>query len=163
MATFTTTRGAATFPVGGPAAQGVAQVAIGIHDYAANRAAASIIEFCRVPKGACVYGGFVQVSDLDTDATEELDFDIGWAANGVDNADTDGFGAFGTALTGDVSVHLPVAGLWMPFANIIQSPGFKVFGAETVITGVINTDAATFTAGSMKVVVNYIVDPNFAA
>jgi hypothetical protein len=50
----------------------------------------------------------------------------------------------------------------MPFVNIIQDVGFKVFSAETVITGVVNTDAATLTAGRMKVVVNYIVDPNFS-
>ena|SRR3990167_7736908 len=161
MATYTTTRGAATFPVGGAAAQGVAQVAVGIYDYATNLAAASIIEFCRVPKGATVYGGYVQASDLDTNGTEELDFDIGWAANGVDAVDVDGFGNFG-AQTGDVSLHLPVAGIWMPFANIIQTPGFKTFGAETTIIGTINVDAATLTAGQMKVVVNYIVDPNFA-
>jgi len=162
MATYTTTRGGSRFPVGSAAPGGVAQVAVGVYNYASNIAANSIIEFCRVPRGACVYGGYVQASDLDTNGTEELDFDIGWAANGTDNADTDGFGNFGT-LTGDASVHLPVAGLWMPFANIIQSPGFKVFSAETVITGVVNTDAATFTAGTLKVVVNYIVDPNFAA
>jgi hypothetical protein len=162
MTTYTTTRGSSTFPVAGPATQGVAQVAVGVYDYATNIAAASIIHFCRVPKGATVYGGFVQASDLDTNGSEEIDFDIGWAANGVDAVDEDGFGNFG-AQTGDVSLHLPVAGIWMPFANIIQSPGFKTFGAETIITGVVNVDAATLTAGTLKVVVNYIVDPNFSA
>ena len=162
MATYTTTRGGSTFPVGGPAAQGVAQVAVGVYNYATNIAGASIVEMCRVPKGACVYGGYLQISDLDTNGTEELDIDIGWAANGTDAVDVDGFGNFGE-LTGDVSVHLPVAGVWLPFTNIIQHPGFKVFAAETVIIATINVDAATLTAGTMKVVVNYIVDPNFAA
>lgn len=163
MATYTTSRAASTFPVSGAAIPaGTAQVAVGVYDYATNLAATSIIEFCKVPAGACVYGGYVQVSDLDTNGTEELDFDIGWAANGVDAVDVDGFGNFG-AQTGDVSVHLPVAGIWMPFANIIQHPGFKVFGATTTIIGTINVDAATLTAGTMKVVVNYIVDPAFSA
>lgn len=161
MVTYTTSRAASTYPIAGAGRQGVAQVAVGVYDYASNLAAASIIEFCRLPAGACVYGGYVQASDLDTNGTEELDFDIGWAANGTDAADPDGFGNFGT-LTGDASVHLPVAGLWMPFANIIQDVGFKVFAAPTTIIGTINTDAATFTAGRMKVVVNYLVDPNFA-
>lgn len=161
MATYTTTRAGSTFPIGGAGPQGLAQVAVGVYDYATNLAAASIIEFCRVPTGACVYGGFVQVSDLDTNGTEELDFDIGWAANGVDAVDVDGFGNFGVQ-TGDASVHLPVAGIWMPFVNIIQDTGFKVFSAPTTIIGTINVDAATFTAGRMKVVVNYVVDPNFA-
>lgn len=162
MATYTTSRAASTFPVAGPAAQGVLQVAVGVYDYATNLAAASIIEFCRVPAGATVIGGWVQASDLDTNGAEELDFDIGWAANGTDAVDVDGFGNFDVQ-TGDVSVHLPVAGIWMPFANIIQHPGFKTFAAETVITGVVNVDAATLTAGTMKVVVLYVVDPNFSA
>lgn len=162
MTTYTTTRAASTFPVGGPAVQGVAQVAVGVYDYATNLAATSIIEFCRVPKGACVYGGFVQISAIEG-GTEELDIDVGWAANGVDSVDVDGFGNFGVLAPADTSVHMPVAGIWLPLANIIQNPGFKVFGAETVITGTVNVDAVSFTAGRMKVVVNYIVDPNFAA
>ena len=162
MATYTTSRAASTFPVAGAGPQGVLQVAVGVYDYATNLAAASIIEFCRVPAGATVIGGWVQASDLDTNGSEELDFDIGWAANGTDAVDEDGFGNF-DAQTGDVSVHLPVAGIWMPFANIIQHPGFKTFAEETVITGVVNVDAATLTAGTMKVVVLYIVDPNFSA
>lgn len=163
MATYTTSRAASTFPVASPAyLAGVEQVAVGVYNYATNLAAASIIEFCKVPAGACVYGGYVQASDLDTNGNEEIDFDIGWAANGVDSVDVDGFGNFGVQ-TGDASVHLPVAGIWMPFANIIQNPGFKVFAATTTIIGTVNVDAATLTAGYMKVVVNYIVDPNFSA
>lgn len=161
MATYTTTRAGATFPVASAAPYGVAQVAVGVYDYATNLAAASIIEFCRVPKGACVYGGFVQMSAIEG-GTEELDIDIGWAANGVDAVDVDGFGNFGVLAPADTSVHVPVAGVWMPFANIIQNPGFKVFSAETVITGVVNVDAVSFTAGRLKVVVNYIIDPSFA-
>jgi hypothetical protein len=129
-------------------------VAWGVYSLAANPTAADIIEFCRVPAGATVIGGYVQAADLDTNATEELDIDIGWAANGVDNADTDGFGNFGV-LTGDASVHLPVAGIYVPFANVIQSPGFKTFGAETTVIGTVNVDAATGGTGAIKVVVFY--------
>ena len=39
----------------------------------------------------------------------------------------------------------------------------RLLDAETVITGVVNVDAATLTAGTLKVVVNYIVDPSFEA
>lgn len=161
MATYTTTRAGSTFPVNSAAAAGVLQVAVGVYNYATNLAAASIIEFCKLPP-CTVIGGWVQASDLDTNGTEELDFDIGWAANGAEAVDVDGFGNFGVQ-TGDASVHLPVAGIWMPFANIIQDPGFKTFTKETMVTGVVNVDAATLTAGTMKVVVLYIVDPNFSA
>jgi hypothetical protein len=154
MATLTADRAARSFPTGGPAAAGILQVAWGVYNLAANPTAADIIEFCRVPAGATVIGGYVQAADLDTNATEELDIDIGWAANGVDNADTDGFGNLGV-LTGDASVHLPVAGIYVPFANVIQSPGFKTFGAETTIIGTVNVDAATGGTGAIKVVVFY--------
>lgn len=155
MATLTAARAAAGFPVSGPSyLGGVLQVAWGVYNLAANPTAADIIEFCKVPAGATVIGGFVQAADLDTNATEEIDFDIGWAANADEVADTDGFGNFG-ALTGDASVHLPVAGIYMPFANVIQDPGFKTFTAETTITGVINVDAATGGTGAIKVVVFY--------
>ena len=156
MATLTGTRAAATFPVGGPAAQGVQQVAWGVYTLAADPAPNDIIEFCRVPAGATVIGGFLQGIDIDTDATETFDIDIGWAANGTDVADPDGFGNFGVQ-TGDASVHLPVAGIYLPFANIIQSAGFKTFAAETVITGTIIDDAATGGTGLLKVVVWYVV------
>lgn len=154
MATLTAARAASTFPVGGAGQANLMHVAWGVYSLAANPTAADIIEFCKVPAGATVFGGFVQASDIDTNATEELDFDIGWAANGTDNADPDGFGNFGVQ-TGDASVHLPVAGIFMPLANVIQDTGYKTFAAETKITGVINVDAATFTAGVIKVAVFY--------
>ncbi len=154
MATLTAARAASTFPVGGPGQANLLHVAWGLYSLTANPTAADIIEFCKVPAGATVIGGFVQASDIDTNATEELDFDIGWAANGTDAVDVDGFGNFGVQ-TGDASVHMPVAGIFMPFVNIIQDAGFKTFAAPTTITGVINVDAATFTAGVIKVVVYY--------
>lgn len=162
MATYTTTRAGSTFPVASAAAVGVAQVAVGVYDYATNLAAASIIELCRVPKGATVYGGYMQLSAIEG-GTEELDIDIGWAANGVDAVDVDGFGNLGVLAPADTSVHVAVAGVWRPFVNIIQHPGFKTFAAETIITATVNVDAVSFTAGTLKVVVNYIVDPDFSA
>jgi hypothetical protein len=156
MATVTAARAAATFPVASKSAPtGVLQVAWGVYAPASNLAAATIIEFCKLPAGATVIGGFVQMTDMDTNGTEEFDFDLGWAANGTDLVDTDGFGNF-DVLTGDASVHLPVAGVYLPFANIIQNPGFKTFSAETMVIGTINVDAATGGTGVIKVVVFYV-------
>jgi hypothetical protein len=157
MTTYTSVRARSTFPVGGAGQANVLHVAWGFYDVTVEPAPSDIIELCRLPKGATVIGGFVQASDIDTDASETLDFDVGWAANGVDNADDDGFGNFGVQ-TGDASVHLPVAGLWMPFANIIQNPGYKTFSAETKIVANIIDDPATFTAGAIKVVVFYVMN-----
>jgi len=74
-------------------------VAWGTYTLAANPSQNDVIEFCKVPAGATVIGGFFQGADIDT-GTEALDIDIGWAANGTDAADTDGFGNLGV-LTGD--------------------------------------------------------------
>jgi len=155
MATVTGSRAASTFPVSGlPIPGGVLGVAWGIYNHASNLAATTVIEYCRVPKGATVIGGFIQADDLDT-GTEELDIDFGWAANGTDAADPDGFGNMGV-LTGDASVHLPVAGIWLPFAGIIQTAGFKTFAAETTLIGTVNVDAATGGTGISKMVAFYV-------
>jgi hypothetical protein len=152
----TGTRAAATFPVPGlPVPGGVLGVAWGVYNHATNLAATTEIEYCRVPAGATIIGGFWQAVDLDTNATEELDIDIGWAANGTDLADPDGFGNL-DVLTGDASVHLPVAGIWIPFAGIIQSAGFKTFAAETKLIATVNVDAATGGTGISKLVAFYV-------
>jgi len=156
MATFTATRAASTFPVPSISVPtGVLQVAWGVYSLAANPTANDVIEFCRVPKGATVIGGWLQGVDIDTNATETFDIDLGWAANGVESADTDGFGNFGVQ-TGDASVHLPVAGIYLPFANIIQTPGFVTFSAETKIIGTVIATAATGGTGVLKTVVLFV-------
>lgn len=156
MATLTADRAASTFPVASASVPtGVLQVAWGVYSVAADPSPADIIQMCRVPAGATVIGGFVQAGDIDTDATETLDFDVGWEATADEVADPDGFGNFGVQ-TGDASVHLPVAGIYMPFANIIQSAGYKTFTKEAIISVTVVDDAATFTAGVIKVVVFFV-------
>jgi hypothetical protein len=155
MATVTGTRAASTAPVPGlPIPQGTLGVAWGMYTHGSNLAATTVIEYCKVPKGATVIGGFWQCSDLDT-GTEELNIDIGWAANGVDLADPDGFGNL-DVLTGDVSVHLPVAGIWIPLIGVIQESGYKTFGAETTLIATVNVDAAMGGTGVSKLVAFYV-------
>ena len=156
MATFTAARAASNFPVASlSSTQGPLMVAWGVYDIATNPTAADIINMCRVPAGATVIGGFVQAVDLDTNGTETIDFDAGWADNGTDSADPDGFGNFGVQ-TGDASVHLPVAGIYLPFANIIQSAGFKTFAAPTTLTITNVATAATGGTGIIKLVAWYV-------
>ncbi len=154
MATLTGSRAASTYPVGSAGQANVQHVAWGLYALTADPSPADIIRLCKVPAGATVIGGFVQAADIDTDATETLDFDVGWEANATEVADPDGFGNFGVQ-TGDASVHLPVAGVYLPLVNVIQNAGFKTFDAETTISVTVVDDAATFTAGSIKVVVWY--------
>lgn len=153
MATVSATRASSLSPVPN---SGLLRVAWGTYTHASNLAAATIIEYCRVPRGAVVVGGYWSADDLDTNGTEELDLDIGWAANGVDAADPDGFGNLGT-LTGDASVHLAAVSIWMPFQNTIISGGPVTFGAETVLQAVIITDAATGGTGQSTMVAYYYV------
>ena len=133
------------------------RVAWGTYTHAENLAAATIIEYCRLPKGAVLVGGYYSATDLDTNATEEIDIDIGWAANGVDLADPDGLGNLGAGITGDVSVHLGAAGWFFPFQNVMFSAGPITFGAETVLQAVVNTDAATGGTGQSTMVAYYYV------
>lgn len=87
MATFTATRAAAAFPVFKPVGAGVLGCAYGTIEVAANPVADDVYQMCRIPKGAIVVGGRIYSDDLDTNATETLDLDVGWAANGVEAAE----------------------------------------------------------------------------
>jgi hypothetical protein len=152
MATVSAARASATLPVPN---SGVLRVAWGTYTHASNLAATTIIEYCRLPKGAVLVGGFWFADDLDT-GTEELDIDIGWAANGVDAADPDGLGNLAVS-TGDVSVHVPVASIWIPFQGVLFTAGPITFGAETVLQAVVNVDAATGGTGQSSMVAHFYV------
>ncbi len=157
MATLIAPRAAANFPVPSlPSTQGVLGVAWGYYNVATAPSAADIVNMCKLPAGATVIDGWIVASDLDTNATETLDLDVGWAANGTDAADPDGFGNFGV-LTGDaVAEFRPVAGIRLPFTNILQDLSFKTFAAETTVTVTFTGAAATLTAGYLKVIVLFV-------
>ena len=159
MTTFTATRAAATFPVSKFSGSGVLQCAYGTYEVATNPVAADVYEMCRVPAGAVVVGGWLYGDDLDTNATETLDLDIGWAGNGVEAADPDGFGNLGT-LTGDAfatgNVAL-VAGLMIPLQGVLLTTGPQAFSAETVIQLTTITTAGTGGTGTLSLVVYYVV------
>lgn len=156
MATLTGPRAAATFPVPSLSHnQGVVQVAFGYYNVTSALSANDVVQFCKLPAGATVIGGFYQAADIDT-GTETFDMDIGWAANGTDAADPDGFGNFGVQDGDVVSQFRPVAGIYYPFANIIQDSGFKTFAAETIITGNVVAAANAGGTGMLKVVVFFI-------
>jgi hypothetical protein len=154
MATTTNARAASTFPAHTGGA-GRKLVAWGFQAWAAEQAAADIWVACKVPAGAIVIGGHLLCSDMDTDASETIDIDVGYAANGAVAADPDAFGNFGVQ-TGDASVHLPVAGVYLPFAGVLTTTGPVTFTRDTDIIVTFTDDAATFTAGATLLVVDYI-------
>ncbi|HEU4804998.1 MAG TPA: hypothetical protein VFS91_04200 [Nitrobacter sp.] len=157
MVTLTGTRAATAFPVPGlPIPANCPGIAWGYYNVATAPSAADVINICKLPANSTVILGFIQAADLDTNATETLDIDVGWLGNGTDAADPDGFGNFGV-LTGDaVAEFRPVAGIFLPFTNIIQDSGYKTFAAETTVTITFTGAPATLTAGYIKVVIFYV-------
>ncbi len=123
----------------------------------ANPVAADIYELVRLPAGATVIGGYFYADDIDTNATETLDLDLGWAANGVDALDADGFGNMGI-LDGDAITGLkPEVGVFRPLGGVLFTDGPKTFARETVIQVTCVATAATFAAGKMWVKIDYVV------
>lgn len=157
MATFTAARAEANFPVYKGHGAGERCTAWGTITVAVNPIAADIYEMCRVPAGATVVAGRIYSSDLDTNATETLDLDVGWLSNGTELADTDGFGNIGVITADVVSGVKPEDGYNFPFGGVLVSVGPKHFTYETVIAVTCVATAATFAAGPMTVLVDYFV------
>ncbi len=153
--TLTSTRAAAAFPVAGKGDAGTVKFAYGTYEIAANVEDGDIFEMCRVPNGAVVIDGFVRADDLDT-GIETLDMDVGWAANGTDAADPDGFGNLGVWTGDSVTDIKPEAQIWYPFNGVLKD-GPKTFSAETVIQVEANAAAATGGTGTLYVGVYYLV------
>jgi hypothetical protein len=160
--TLTATRALAGFPVGGVGPATALHVATGTYEIAANVEDGDIFEMCKLPANAVVVGGMIYGDDLDTNATETLDMDIGWAANGTEAADPDGFGNLGV-WTGDaITGWKVVAGTMYPLQGVLLSTGPQKFSAETTIQVEANAAAATGGTGTLTVVVYYFVDPNYS-
>jgi hypothetical protein len=156
--TITATRAAAGAHVFKGMGGGALCAAYGTTEIAAGNLleAGDTINFCKIPAGAVVLGGYVYGDDLDT-GTEALDIDFGWAANGVESADTDGFGNMGV-ITGDaVTEWKPVAGIMLPLQGLLLADGPKTFSAETTITGTVVAAANAGGTGTISLIVFYIV------
>jgi hypothetical protein len=149
MATITATRAADDFPVFQAFGSGIVCAAYGSYDMAANPTANDILQICKVPKGAVIIDGFVRMEDLDSNATETLDFDVGTSA------DPDAFGNFGVN-TGDAVVgYLPEGGIRLPLHGTLKDGPVSIT-AETTIQLTWIAVAATFAAGTVTVVVYYV-------
>lgn len=154
IGTVTATRAAVGFPVAAGGSAGQALVAWGTYDIAAATADGDIIKLCRVPKGATVLGGWIIGEDIDT-GTEAWDADFGWAANGDEIADPDGFGNFGV-LSGD-AIDGNEVGIYRPLGGVLRGDGPKTFNAETVLQLEVNTAANAGAVGRVTAVVFYTV------
>ncbi|MFO1126464.1 MAG: hypothetical protein U1E25_15060 [Methylocystis sp.] len=161
MATLTADRAKATFPVFKGDGAGDLCAAYGSYTWA-SALSTDTVQLCRLPAGAVVLGGWIMGDDLDT-GTEALDFDIGWAANGVEVANPDGFGNFGV-VTGDAfsAGNLSMsAGInyWLPAVtgSVLADTGPQAFTNETIITMTINAAANAGGTGTISIVLLYVV------
>lgn len=157
MTTFTATRAASTFPAFQASGSGVLCAAYGTIEVSANPVANDVYEMCRIPAGAVIVGGRIYSDDLDTNATETLDLDVGWLANGVEAADPDGLGNLGVFTTDTVAGVKPESGYNFALGGKLITDGQQAFSAETVIAVTCVATAATFAAGTLSVVVYYVV------
>lgn len=161
MATLTATRGASTFPIYKGGGSGALCAAYGTYEVATDPTPNDIAHMCWLPAGAVVLGGWVYSDDLDTGATETLDIDVGWAANGgsgtYDAVDADGLGNFGVQNGDAVTNVRPEVGIYLPLGGNLLNGDFPTFTRETLITVTFIDDAATLTAGALSVVVLYVV------
>lgn len=156
MATFTAARAATSFPVYKPPG-GCVGVAWGTIEVAANPTPGDIYAMCRLPKGAVVIGGWIRSDDLDTNAAETLDLDVGYLANGVDVADPDAFGNLGVMGTDTVAGVKAEAGYNYQFGGILSTDAPVALGGETVVAVTCIATALTFAAGTLTVTVLYFV------
>lgn len=155
MATTIGARAASTFPAmtGGA---GRLLCAYGVINLTANPTIADIHAVCKVPAGATVVDGFLRMEEIDTNASETLDVDVGYAANGDVAADPDAFGNFGTASGGDAVVsYVPEGGTRLPFFGVLKD-GVVTFTKDTDIIVTFVAAAATFAAGQITVCVYYV-------
>lgn len=154
MATVTATRASSTKPVSGHGFAGNKKQAWGVYNVTASLAAGTVIEMCRVPKGAVITGGVFAGSVIES-TVQTLDIDIGYATNGVDTADTDAFGNLGTLNGTAVAGVKPDTGYRYPLGGVLLTAGPKTMGAETVISLLVNASATTWTSGVLSLVVDY--------
>lgn len=154
MATVYADNYSSTSPVHGHGFGGNKKQAKGTYTVSASLAAGTVIEMCRVPKGAIVTGGWFRGSVIEV-TVQTLDIDVGYATNGVDSADTDAFGNFGTLNGTAIAGSKPETGYAYPLGGVLITTGPKTLAAETAISLLVNGSATTWTSGVLSLVVDY--------
>lgn len=157
--TLTATNALAGAKVFGHGIRGNVKFAYGIYEIAAVVEDGDIFEMCRLPPGAVVVDGFVRADDIDT-GTEVLDMDVGWAANGTDAADPDGFGNLGVWSGDAIAGIKPDVSIYFPFNGVLKD-GPKTFTsltADTIVQVEANVASNAGHVGTLFVGVYYLVE-----
>jgi hypothetical protein len=123
-------------------------VAYGTYEIASALSQNDVIEFCKLPKGAIVVGGWLYGDDIDT-GTEAFELDIGTAA------DPDMLLNSGV-ISGDVVAEMKaVASISQPLQGLLASDGPQEMTAETTIIGTVVAAANAGGTGTLSLVVHY--------
>lgn len=130
------------------------KVAYGTYNIGAVTADGDIIQMCRTPAGAVIIDVAIYGQDIDT-GTEAWAFSAGYAANGVDTADPDAWGAF-VAVTGD-GIGNSTAGVRLFGGGVLASGGPKTLTVETLHQLEVDTAANAGGTGRITMLVYYIV------
>lgn len=125
---------------------GMVQTMAAKFDISTALAADDVIKMVRLPAGATVVGGTLKGTDIDT-GTETLDIDWGWAANGVEAADEDGWGNLGV-WTGDSNNDFAMG-------NDLWTNGPKTFTNATDVQLDVNAAAAAGGTGTIWMTIEY--------
>lgn len=141
-------------PVHGHGFAGNVKVAYGTYNIGAVTADGDIIQMCRTPAGAVIIDVAIYGQDIDT-GTEAWAFSAGYAANGVETADPDAWGAF-VAVTGD-GIGNSTAGVRLFGGGVLASGGPKALSAETLHQLEVDTAANAGGTGRVTMLVYYIV------
>lgn len=155
MATLYGHRGADSFPVPQAVGGGILNVHWSTYTFLVNPTANDVIRFLTLPARSTVLGGWLYGADLDT-GTDALDIDIGWAANGVEAADSDGFGNMAVLNGAAITNIKPEVGIWRPLGGVLFTTGPQFFTAETKIQGLVNAAANAGGTGKLTLQVNYV-------
>lgn len=156
MATKTALAAQSYSPVKGHGFAGACYIATGTYEIAAALSANDVIEFCKLPAGAVVVGGFLMADDIDT-GTEAFELDIGTSA------DTDRFLNSGV-LTGDAVTGIkPETGILYPLGGTLMTGGPQTITAETTVQGTVVAAANAGGTGTVTVTLFYFIDPNWSA
>lgn len=169
MTTFSGPRAAVVGPADGLA--GCVKIQHGAYTFGTTALVVNdVYKLCKIPAKILVHGGYLVMDNIDSNATETIDIDIGWADNGGGSAtytDTGsgevytnmGAGAANSAgfvnsgvLTADGVTGLVAAGQEIRHFYFTKP---VYFSQETQVQGLVNAIAATMGGGVLGIYVNY--------
>jgi hypothetical protein len=148
MATYYSDQYSADLVYSGIVPSGVVHRVAAVFTITTALAQDDVVKMLQLPAGATVVDGQLKATDIDT-GTEALDIDIGWAANGTESADPDGFGNLGV-WTGDSNNDFA-------FQNALWSTGPQTFTNATDIQLDVNTAANMGGTGTIWMIIDYIL------